>query len=482
MKTKVLFLLTLVFCLFSLIIYGQNLTQADFLSVSIPKITGSGTSNRLPIIWRGTVQNLTANKTYRYYSQAARYTDLGTSNTGAGNTVIMNPDSAVFVYTTSPSIKNAGAYGIFKTDASGKFTGWFGAVYTSNARFTPGNYVIPTILIADDTITVAKLAMNDSIYVTSLNTNAADTNSTGIWGISSGAAKNLILLYDNAEGSGKPLSIAYIEDEGVAVSSIVKFYSDSVNGKVGRWGTIIPNVNAGGVRRIEQRSLANGSIISYNTSANGIWSSVSTVNPNGGLSAIKIDSLGSTIPVELVSFSGAYKGSAVELLWKTATETNNYGFEVERKESGRSFYTVAFINGQGSKVTPTGYSYTDKSAQAKNYIYRLKQIDFNGSYQYSDEISVNNATVKSFALKQNYPNPFNPSTVINYEIPVASYVVLKVYNVIGSEVATLVNGRQEAGSHTVNFSIPSGKLASGIYLYKLQAGSYTATRKMTLLR
>lgn len=482
MKLRILSLLTGAICMLSFSAIAQNLTQSDYIGVTVPKYTGSGNTTRLPIIWRATVQNLTPNKLYRYFVQVARFTDLNTTNSGAGNPLIMDPDSTNFLYTTSPSIKTAGAYGVFKTDASGKYTGWFGAVYTSNARFTKGNYVIPTISIGDDTLTVFKRALNDSILVMAFGSTAADTCGTGIWGKSTGTRKNILVLFDNEAGTGRPLSASYVEDEGATIASIAKYYADSVNGISGRWGTIIPNLNTSGVKRVEQRSLSTGALINFSLSPTGIWNGVSTVNPTGGATALAIENLNLVVPVELVSFSAAMQNNAVVLNWKTATEINNYGFEIERKENGGTYSKIAFVKGNGTTVTPVVYSYTDNNIQDKNYTYRLKQIDFDGSSTYSQEINSGGVTVKNFSLGQNYPNPFNPSTLITYSIPAASKVVLKVYNVIGNEIATLVNEKQEAGTYNVRFALSSDRLASGVYFYKLEAGSFSATKKMILIR
>ncbi len=468
--------------LFAFAAQAQNLTQADFTGTLLPKSIGSGGTTRLPVIFRATVKNLTASTTYKYYTQAAKYTDLATTNTGAGNPLFLNPDSSKYVYTTSPGIKTAGTYGIFKTDATGSYTGWFGFVYTSNARFAAGSYVIPTITIATDTTIVAKKAMNDSLLVINFGSTATDTNGTAIWGRSNYTAKNIVLLYDNIAGTGKPLAITYVEDEGVAVSSIAKFYSDSVNAVAGRWGSIIPNVNANGIRRIEQRSLATGEVVNFTTAAAGVWpSGANTVNPTGGLTTpIIIDYTDLTVPVELSSFSAALKSGSVDLSWKTITETNNEGFDIERKELNGSYSKIGYVSGHGSTTSMHDYSFSDKTIQSKNYVYRLKQIDFDGSYKYSSEISVSNSIIKNFSLSQNYPNPFNPTTVISYRLPSESQVTLKVFNVIGAEVATLVNEKQEAGIYNIQFSMGKNQIASGVYLYQLKAGSFNQTKKMIL--
>jgi hypothetical protein len=461
--------------------FAQSLTQSDFISNLLPKYMGSGGTSRLPVVFRGTVQNLTPNTKYRFYVQGGKYSDIGTNNSGAGNPMLINPDSANYVYTSSPSITTAGGYTVFKSDNSGSFTGWFAFVNTGNARFTRGNYIIPTISIGDSAgVLLYRKALNDSILVMSFNTVSADTCGTGIWGISNGTAKNIAALYDNTSGTGKPVAVTYIENEGVTVSSSVQFYADSVNGIGGRWGTIIPNVNANGIRRIEELSLSNGNVLTYNTCNVGIWpSGANTVNPAGGLTAVKIDSLDALLPVELVSFSASVNNNNVLLKWQTATETNNKGFEIQRKENS-DYVTLAFIEGNGNSSVIRNYSYIDKSAQSAKYFYRLKQIDYNGAYTYSDNIEVNNAVPVKFDLLQNYPNPFNPSTTINYYIASASLVQLKIYDINGREVAVVVNEVKQPGAYSLKFNASS--LASGVYLYRLTAGTNTLTKQMVLIK
>lgn len=271
--------------------FSQSLTRADFISVITPQYMASGTANRLPVVFYAKLQNLNPGQRYRYYIQGALISDIGTKNTGAGNPLFMNPDSATFVYSSNPSLTKAGNYSVFRTDASGSYTGWFCFVNTGNSRFTPGNYVTPTIALADSNGTsLALRALSDSIAVLGFYSAATDTAGTGVWSKSSGKAKDIVLLYDSTNGTGRPLSIAYIESDGTTIASIVKFYSDSVNAIAGNWGTIIPNVNAKGVRKIEQRSLSTGEIVSTHTSTDGVWGKgVSTVNPAGGTTAIEID-------------------------------------------------------------------------------------------------------------------------------------------------------------------------------------------------
>ncbi|MBK9099911.1 MAG: T9SS type A sorting domain-containing protein [bacterium] len=189
------------------------------------------------------------------------------------------------------------------------------------------------------------------------------------------------------------------------------------------------------------------------------------------------------IPVELISFTAKVVKNKVILNWSTATELNNLGFEIERKTTGE-FYTIGFTEGQGSTTEIHNYSFTDYYPERGNNYYRLKQIDYNGNFNYSEEIELNFDIPEFFSLEQNYPNPFNPSTVIIYQMPVSSDVTLKVFDVLGNEVATLVNEYKPAGTHEVEFNTSSINQipSSGVYFYQVKAGEFVSTKKMILLR
>jgi hypothetical protein len=197
---------------------------------------------------------------------------------------------------------------------------------------------------------------------------------------------------------------------------------------------------------------------------------------------------GSVVPVELVSFAANRSGNNVNLNWSTATEINNSGFSIERKHVfsqqssiGNEVWTdLAFINGNGTTTETKSYSYMDENLESGKYFYRLKQIDFDGAFEYSNEVEVEVNIANKFELSQNYPNPFNPSTSIQYTISSNQFVTFKVYNILGSEVVTLVNEEKPAGNYEVTFNASS--LASGTYFYKLQAGSFVETKKMILLK
>jgi hypothetical protein len=190
------------------------------------------------------------------------------------------------------------------------------------------------------------------------------------------------------------------------------------------------------------------------------------------------------IPVELISFQASPSGSDVNLNWITATETNNRGFEVQRS-NGSDFEPIAFVQGNGTTTEVHAYSFIDKDVKAGKYSYRLKQVNFDGTFEYSNVIEVEVRAIKEYALEQNYPNPFNPSTKITYSLAVDSKVKLIVYNLLGKTVATLVNEIVPAGSQEVTFD--GINLNSGVYFYRIEAtsndgNSFVDIKKMILTK
>ncbi len=191
------------------------------------------------------------------------------------------------------------------------------------------------------------------------------------------------------------------------------------------------------------------------------------------------------IPVELTSFTAEQISGSVNLTWSTATETNNSGFSVERKdEFSGEWKQLAFIEGKGNSVNKETYSFIDRIIPAGKLYYRLKQVDYDGSFNFSDEILVEVQKPKGFALEQNYPNPFNPSTLISFSIPTNGKARLAVYNSLGEMVSTLFDGQVEAGYYSVPFN--ASQLVSGTYFYKLSLTTpdknFEAIKKMLLVR
>ncbi|OQY76194.1 MAG: hypothetical protein B6D44_00070 [Ignavibacteriales bacterium UTCHB2] len=194
--------------------------------------------------------------------------------------------------------------------------------------------------------------------------------------------------------------------------------------------------------------------------------------------------IGQVVPVELTSFTAKADNNTVTLDWTTATELNNSGFQIERS-NGSEYQTVGFVAGHGTSTNVHNYTFVDQNVEAGSYSYRLKQIDLDGTFEYSNTIEVEVLGLREFALGQNYPNPFNPSTTINFSLAVDSKVSLKVFNVLGQEVASLVNGQMSAGSQKISFDASS--LNSGVYFYRLDADGidgqkFSSTKKMILTK
>ena len=190
---------------------------------------------------------------------------------------------------------------------------------------------------------------------------------------------------------------------------------------------------------------------------------------------------GGALPVELSSFTATLNGNTIQLRWKTETEVNNYGFEIERSIDNSNWINIKFIGGSGNSNSPQNYQYFDSNIeQSGNYYYRLKQIDNDGTYEYSDVITVGVGAPDIYTLSQNYPNPFNPETRIDFSLPIKQFVSLKVYNALGEVVEELANGYKEAGSYTILFN--ASDLASGIYIYRLETQDFTINKKMTLIK
>lgn len=190
------------------------------------------------------------------------------------------------------------------------------------------------------------------------------------------------------------------------------------------------------------------------------------------------------LPVELSSFTSTVTGRDVSLNWSTASEENNARFEIERSSTENNWTKVGSVNGNGTTTNPHSYSFTDRGLASGNYSFRLKQVDFNGNFQYynlSNEVVI--GTPDNFSLTQNYPNPFNPSTKISYSIPSEGKVSLSIFDMTGKEVKSLVNSVQTAGYYSVSFD--GSSLASGVYYYRVTVtgqNNFVATRKMLLVK
>jgi len=220
-----------------------------------------------------------------------------------------------------------------------------------------------------------------------------------------------------------------------------------------------------------------GVIFNADTSGFKMWYSGGTGFVTGDIGYATLNDL---LPVELTSFSATINGKEVILNWSTATELNNLGFEIQRSRAGKEFFTVGFVNGYGTTSEQQNYRYADKNLNNGKYYYRLKQVDYDGSYEYSDVVEVEWRAFNSYMLEQNYPNPFNPTTKIGFGVQNKSNVKITVLNSIGEEVAILLNENKDAGFYQIDFNATN--IPSGVYFYRLQAGEFVETKKMVLLK
>jgi hypothetical protein len=238
---------------------------------------------------------------------------------------------------------------------------------------------------------------------------------------------------------------------------------------------------------LDGNSVSNKSTISSTLSLtllNGdeIWFRWTDINDGGNDHGLSIDDFsfnpnGIALPVEITSFTASVLNNHIHLRWSTATEVNNFGFEVEKKIM--KWEKIGFVEGHGTTNAPKSYSFIDGNAQG-TVAYRLKQIDRDGGFEYGPSIEVTAPSPQQFSLGQNYPNPFNAETHITFTLISADQTSLKIFNTLGQEVATPVQGYFLAGKYTVPFN--ASHLSGGIYFYSLRSGKYSETKKFLLVK
>lgn len=297
----------------NVICYGQvtNSALPVATGVIMPLYMSGNTpaNSRVPFAFRVRIENLLPNSTYKYLNQAVSSSDNATT-AGAGVLIYMDEEGN-FIRNSLGNFTTPGEHGVFTTDASGSYTGWFMLEPTENERFNPGSQVFMRIRLNNGTggnFAAHYLTVQEPVTVLKYATTISSVNGTGIYGTSGGSPKNFILLYDNESGNGRPLFASFLETTGIDFQSInyyADFYREYVSGHDGAWGGLVPNDNAAGIRLIEERSLLNGSVINNWTSADGVWGTVDTRHPAGGLDKpifLDIKSINITSP-DMISIS-----------------------------------------------------------------------------------------------------------------------------------------------------------------------------------
>jgi hypothetical protein len=293
-----------------------------------------------------------------------------------------------------------------------------------------------------------------------------------------------------AEYNNNPYKNTTSFSGGITRVSTIDYYDLSrTAGDANVYVTVYWNASSG-VTEADMQSLKvahwNGSLWENlggnNITGSASYGNVTTTSAVGSFSPFALGSTGdSPLPVSLASLTSSTTGRNVNLKWTTISEINNSGFDVERKGFSGDYVKVGHMQGKGTVSTPSSYEFTDRNLASGKYSYRLKQIDNNGNFEY---YSLNGDVVvgvpSKFDLSQNYPNPFNPSTKINFDMPKDGLVSLKIYDMLGREVSTLVSEFRTAGYYSVDFNASS--LTSGVYFYRVSTGDFSAVKKMTVLK
>jgi len=473
-------------------------------------IQGKDVTNnqRLPWACRLRLENLTANATYRYFGQFVLSSD-GASTNGAGNCWFVNSDNTITRNTTL-GMSTAGTYSEFTTNANGSYTGWFIGEPTANDRFAPGNKLYYRIMLNDGaggTSVAMRLTTANFIKVINFGTEDNVDQGTFLYGVSRSPAKNFVFVYDNVEGTGRPIAGSIIEDDGLnlsSVSQILASYRTNVDNVAGAWGVIIPNSvgtkGFSGIKRIESRNLSDGSLYAQATDSDGVWpSGANTVNPRGGDGTpIVLNENDATLPVELSSFTANINSQGgITVMWATQSETGVNGYYINRatvnnlSEALRISSLIPASNTSQQQV----YVYNDNELyEPGTYYYWLEIQDIDGVVSYYGSRSVtfggngNNGTPEIplvTGIRSIYPNPFNPSATIMYELDQPANVNIEIYNNRGQIVRSFNLGQQEKNRYKLLWdgTDNSGSACgTGIYFVKMQAGKETFVKKAALVK
>ena len=357
-----------IFCVFFLIVaVCFSLAAQSLTTVILPQYIQGNTgtnSNRIPFAYRARITGLTASAMYRYYNQVVISSDPDTIS-GSGNCIFTSA-TGDFVRTSSPGLVTAGTYGTLTADGTGAYEGWFITEPTGNKRFVPGQYIFMRISLNDGaggTNVTTRLTIADSVRVVKLDPTVTDSTGTGLRCASSWGAKDFVFTYADTAGTGRPISGSFIESDGTdnsTANSYAAFYSDSVNGVGGAFGIILPNALPNGIRRIEERSLTTGAVVTSATDIDGVWpSGANTINPSGGTTDIVLAS------TDLLSYSTSSPAIASVILpqyiqGNTGTNSNRIPFAYRARITGLTasamyrYYNQVVISSDPDTISGSG--------------------------------------------------------------------------------------------------------------------------------
>ncbi|MBC7426416.1 MAG: T9SS type A sorting domain-containing protein [Bacteroidia bacterium] len=359
-------LLILFFLSFS-VAFAQKPKPGRFNGESVPLVMGSGTSTRLPVFFKASIIGLMPNTLYKYYVRFISISDTSSATTtGAGNPLFIEKTS--WVTTASPTFSTGTNHDTLQTTIAGDYRGWFSCVYNADSRFTAGKYLHPMIVLRDSVNNVTlKYYMNDSIKVLDFNASAGSNYGTGIYGTSFTKGRQAVKLYDNNLGSGRPVSIAYTESEGLSVPNTVGYYSSNVDGVTGAWGTILPNSLSLGIKRIEAWDIEKDTIVAFHTDSDGIWGTKdTTVNPHGG----------SAKPIFLPANEVPLQRAVIQFAARTSTVT-------EGNKTVEVYISGKYLDGDSSKITLYVFGGTATNGGVDYTLApttQIRKFKLNGSY------------------------------------------------------------------------------------------------------
>jgi hypothetical protein len=465
---------------FLILITSGSFAQSVTESIYPRFIQGVGSGNaaddrKVPYACRMTISGLLPNATYRGYNKFV--TDPLLTDNGQGNYIIVNPTTGTFTRVTSASLASAGRYLEFTTNGSGSYTGWFISEPTiATSHFQPGTQLY------------FRLMLNDGAGGAFVNSRATATNAVTVIGFGAGStagtgvrssptatavAKNFVMLYDNVNGTGRPVTGTFIEsddtEESVA-NGYAPFYANNVDAVSNTWGTIIPNNLANGINNITQFNLANATIVNTCTSVNGVYGATNTANATGGLTELVLTTNCITSPVTLLSFTANVNGNnKAALQWNTSTEISFARFAVERSRDGRSYQEIGSRNASGDN---SQYSFDDILLPGITY-YRLRIIDLDGTYSYSHVIPLQ-SNLKDVSLLVS-PNPAKDQISVWYPLAKPG-AKIELFGINGQLMSS-----QPMPAGTTQHSINLGSFKSGQYILRYSNDGKTQTTRVQKL-
>ena len=403
------------------------------------------------------------------------------------NVISDGSNGIVFVWYDDRDMNNLYSTFVQRINASGSLL--FAANGAEVSSLSSNHHLNPDVVINPSTneIFAFWIEQNNTQSMAGLSGQKFSSTGSKLWGnngITFKAMDSNTDLHMSAQIENGNSCVYYLEYIGATQNNLAKAFSVDGNGNFNWAGNIVTfssvvsaksrlvsDIYNNGVSVLawSDGRLDFGGIYAQNIQANGLF--------------------GGVVPVELISFSAKLNGDGIILKWQTASETNNLGFEIERWQDSKietlkDWETIGFVPGYGTSTEPRTYSFIDNNIVPGLIKYRLKQIDLDGSFEYSNLVEVEGFSLAEFILFQNYPNPFNPVTVISYQLPVNGYATLNVYDLLGNEVTTLVNEYKTAGKYEIEFNPASinRNPVSGIYFYQLKVGDFSETKQMLLLK